>query len=130
VAGTKQRGNDTCGSSDDLALKVEVCAKPLMDILEGKVEKYPQNDNDLLLLCNSVCIATECLSLQAQKLDLTKTPPTVPSVGKVHSRFGQEMRKGRSEDNYFHAGQLGSASQKARVHQTEVSRHLEDYYMY
>lgn len=51
---TKQGANITCGTEDDLALRVQICAKPLMDILEGTIEKWPRNEQDAGDLCNSV----------------------------------------------------------------------------
>lgn len=51
--GSKQ-GNLTCGTTDDLAMQVQTCAKPLMDILEGTIEKWPRNEKDAADLCNSV----------------------------------------------------------------------------
>ena len=44
----------TCGNSDDLAKRVEVCAKPLMDLLQGTIEKWPRTNEDAKGLCDSV----------------------------------------------------------------------------
>lgn len=56
---TKQKSqNDTaCGTLYDLAHKVEVCAKPLMDILQGTIEKWPTNEKETSDLCSSVSIS-------------------------------------------------------------------------
>lgn len=52
----KQSGNETCGSIDDVADKIEVCAQPLMDILEGRIKKYPRDINDVNELCQTVSL--------------------------------------------------------------------------
>lgn len=38
----------------DLSARVEICAKPLMDLLQGRVEKWPRVENDINDLCQSV----------------------------------------------------------------------------
>lgn len=50
----KQSGNETCGSMDDVAYKIEICSQPLMDILEGRIKKYPRDINDVNELCQKV----------------------------------------------------------------------------
>ena len=46
--------NETCGSFDDLALKVERCAQPLMEIIEGTIDPWPSTEEDIAKLCESV----------------------------------------------------------------------------
>lgn len=46
--------DEACGTTRDLALRVERCSKALVDILEGNVEKWPQNENDSKELCAKV----------------------------------------------------------------------------
>lgn len=47
-------GNITCGTLEDLVNRVEVCAAPLMDILQGSIAKWPRTDADIGDLCQSV----------------------------------------------------------------------------
>lgn len=50
----KQHNATTCRNSDDLAKNVEVCAEPLMDILQGTIEKWPSNNAEAGELCDKV----------------------------------------------------------------------------
>lgn len=54
-------GNETsyvdvknCGTTDDLAERIEICAKPWMDMIQGTIEKWPRNTNDVKELCLTV----------------------------------------------------------------------------
>lgn len=51
---TKQSSNTTCGSTADMAAKIEACARPLMNIMEGTLEKKIENEKDCGELCASV----------------------------------------------------------------------------
>lgn len=55
---TKQQNrphnSTTCRNSDELAYNVEICAQPLMDILQGTIEKWPANVADAGELCDKV----------------------------------------------------------------------------
>ena len=50
----KPVGNDTCGGGEDIARKVEICAQPLMDILQGTIKKWPTTSEDVKEMCDSV----------------------------------------------------------------------------
>ena len=46
--------NETCGGVEGIAKRVEACAQPLMDILEGSLKKWPTTNQDVKELCDSV----------------------------------------------------------------------------
>lgn len=58
---TKQTFNETCGTKSDIAYKIEVCAEPLMDILEGRIKKWPRDNNDVHELCTSFQQTEKCI---------------------------------------------------------------------
>lgn len=55
---TKTAHNETYNvdCSVDLPHLVEVCAKPLMDMITGTIEKWPRNVKDTQELCDSVSL--------------------------------------------------------------------------
>lgn len=63
----KQLINETCGTMDDLANRVEVCAASLMDILEGKIKKWPRDNNDVHGLCISFQQSEKCIREVSRK---------------------------------------------------------------
>lgn len=50
-----------CGGLSDIADKVQVCAKPLMDILTGTIPKWPKTDQDAKDLCDSFIGCEKCI---------------------------------------------------------------------
>lgn len=80
----------TCGSSDDLAERVEVCAKPLMDILQGTVEHWPRNDEDAMKLCDSFLGSERCIRDASRKcgkgIQKTIISTLALSIGRVRKR--------------------------------------------
>lgn len=50
-----------CGTTDDLAQRIEICAKPVLDLVQGTLEKWPKNINDARDLCVSVSIINTIL---------------------------------------------------------------------
>lgn len=56
-----------CGNSNDLAKRVEVCAKPLMDLLQGTIEKWPRTNEDAMELCSSFQAAERCIRESSRK---------------------------------------------------------------
>lgn len=43
-----------CGTSNDLAHRVEICAKPLLDLIQGTADFWPKNINEVKNLCEQV----------------------------------------------------------------------------
>lgn len=43
-----------CGSTETNALRVEFCARPLMDLVEGKVRVWPESARDIADICTTV----------------------------------------------------------------------------
>lgn len=43
-----------CGSVETNSRRVEFCAKPLMNLIEGDVEVWPNSTSDIAALCNVV----------------------------------------------------------------------------
>lgn len=62
-----QSSDGACGSVNDLAKRVEVCAKPLMDMLQGTVEKWPRTDEDAMTLCDSFLGSERCIRDTSRK---------------------------------------------------------------
>lgn len=58
------QGAITCGSEEDLINRIDACAAPLMDILQGTITKWPRNDAEIGDLCQSVSVSTETLVLR------------------------------------------------------------------
>lgn len=56
-----------CGTVNDIARRVEVCAQPLMDILEGTIAKWPRSDDDAQALCNQFGSSEKCIREVARK---------------------------------------------------------------
>jgi len=50
----KKTNSEPCGTFNDLAKRVDTCAKPLLDILAGTLEKWPETDDDAMKLCDDV----------------------------------------------------------------------------
>lgn len=61
------KGNGTYHCDDDLSLAIEKCAKPLMSIIEGTIEKWPKNEEDAFELCKSFAVAEKCIKDVARK---------------------------------------------------------------
>lgn len=58
----------SCGGTDELAAKVAVCAKPLMNLLKGEVEKWPRTEEDAMQLCDSVSLMSQIIAAFLSKL--------------------------------------------------------------
>lgn len=43
-----------CGTVDDLAHRIEVCAKPLLDLIQGTAQFWPKSVPDVKNLCERV----------------------------------------------------------------------------
>ena len=48
--------NIKCGTSNELADRIEVCAKPLLELVQGTTDVWPRNNADLVNLCEDVSI--------------------------------------------------------------------------
>lgn len=55
----KKGANDTASSCENLPKLVEVCGKPLLDIIQGQMEKWPVNEKETQELCDSVSLSSE-----------------------------------------------------------------------
>lgn len=66
----EQGTNATCGTEYDLALRIQTCAKPLMNILEGELEHWPKNEKETADLCNTVSGSLIYLKLDSQMLHI------------------------------------------------------------
>lgn len=46
---------------------VEVCSKPLVDIIQGQLEKWPKNENEARELCDSYIVMEKCIKDVSRK---------------------------------------------------------------
>ncbi|KAG9509088.1 hypothetical protein GZH46_02404 [Fragariocoptes setiger] len=53
--------NAKCGTTEQVADRIEMCARPLMDILEGTLEKWPDSTQDIRDLCGRIVVAEKCI---------------------------------------------------------------------
>ena len=56
--------NQPCGTSDDLIIRVDQCAAPLMDILAGRMKAWPKTEDDTMNLCEEVSSTPLCDDLE------------------------------------------------------------------
>lgn len=56
-----------CSDLDDLAERVEICAKPLMDILSGNIEKWPKTIREMSDLCKEFGDSERCIRDAARR---------------------------------------------------------------
>lgn len=50
----QKSANGTVDCEKDLSNAIDKCSRPLMDIIEGRLESWPANEKDAIDLCNSV----------------------------------------------------------------------------
>lgn len=86
-----------CGTLNDLAKRVDACAKPLMDLLQGTVEKWPRNEEDAATLCNSFAASERCIRETSRKcakgIHKTITSTLANSIQRARKR---ECGKGKA----------------------------------
>lgn len=63
---TQGKNDKNCASIESLANRVESCAKPLINILQGSMEKWPQNENDVMETCGEFAEAERCIRDKAR----------------------------------------------------------------
>lgn len=87
----KQPQDSNCGTLNDVSKRVEICAKPLMDLLQGTVEKWPRSEEDAMKLCESYAGSERCIRETARKC--TKGLPK-----SILSALAQSVQRARKRE--------------------------------
>lgn len=51
--------NKNCNKTDVLASQIDVCTKPLMDLIEGTLDEWPHTEDEMEDLCKKVCVLSK-----------------------------------------------------------------------